>query len=292
MRKQITMIYEAREIYSPFGTIEFLDVGEGTPVLISHGIMGGWDHGFMLADRILGLGYRLIIPSRFGYLKSSIPDQSDFETQADCFAYLLDNLGIQDVAVMGLSAGGVPAMSFALKYPERVTRLVLISTALHTKSAKEHPQKLPISAGFYQWILKSDFRFKAIWKLFPKKTMGLLGISKSNIAVTGPEERDFIKLYTKAFLPVSQRFQGWINDSKNLNMPSYLPIEQIQTPTLLISARDDTLAPHEWSRQVSTRIPSSRLISHSTGGHLILGHTKAHRATLHDFIDSGLDIAC
>jgi 2-hydroxy-6-oxonona-2,4-dienedioate hydrolase len=286
MRKQITKTYEAREIYSPFGTIEYLDVGEGIPVLVSHGTMGGWDHGYMMADRLLGLGYRLIVPSRFGYLKSSIPSEPGFETQADCFGYLLDKLGIQKLAVLGLSAGGVPAMSFALKYAERVTRLILVSTALQAESAPEIKQALPVSAKVYQWFLKSDFRFRLILRISPSKIQNLLGVTKHNVAVVGPEEYDFVKLFTKAFLPVSSRFAGWLNDSKNLNLPSVFPLERINAPTLVISAQDDILAPHSWSRLVSDKIPGAKLIVHTTGGHLLLGHTKSHRQKLRNFLET------
>jgi 2-hydroxy-6-oxonona-2,4-dienedioate hydrolase len=286
MLKQITKTYESREMYSPFGTIEFLDVGEGIPVLVSHGTMGGWDHGYMMADRLLGLGYRLIVPSRFGYLKSSMPSDSDFETQADCFAYLLDKLGIQKVAVLGLSAGGVPAMSFALKYSEKASGLILVSTALQTESAPEIKQALPVSAKVYQWFLKSDFRFRLILRIFPEMAQNLLGVTKQNVAMVSSEEYDFVKQFTKAFLPVSARFTGWLNDSKNLNLPATLPIEMIKTPTLVISAQDDCLAPHSWSRIVSDKIPGAQLITHTTGGHLILGHTKTNRHKLRNFIET------
>ena len=286
MRKQITKTYEAREIYSPFGTVEFLDVGEGIPVLVSHGIMGGWDHGFMIADRLLGMGYRLIIPSRFGYLKSSMPGNAAFETQADCFAYLLDILGIESAAVLGLSAGGVPAMSFAIKYAEKATGLILVSTALQTESAPETRQTLPTSTKIYQWFLKSDFRFRLILRVFPQLVRNLFGVTKENVAVVAPEEYDFVQLFTKAFLPVSARYTGWLNDSKNLNLPTTLPIEMITTPTLIISAQDDVLAPHSWSRLLTDRIPGANLITHTNGGHLILGNTKTHRNKLRNFIET------
>jgi 2-hydroxy-6-oxonona-2,4-dienedioate hydrolase len=286
MRKQITKTYEAREIYSPFGTIEFLDIGEGFPVLVSHGTMGGWDHGFMMADRLLGMGYRLIVPSRFGYLKSSMPSTSDFETQAECFAYLLDRLQIPQATVLGLSAGGVPAMSFSIKYADKVTGLILVSTAIQSDTAPEIKQTLPISAKVYQWFLKSDFRFHLIQSLFPRIVHKLLGVTTQNVASVGPEEYDFVKLFTKAFQPVSSRYPGWLNDSRNLNLPETLPIEKIEAQTLIISAEDDCLAPHSWSRLVSSKIKKAKLITQTTGGHLILGYTTKHRERLRNFIET------
>lgn len=285
MRKQITKTYEAREIYSPFGTIEFLDIGEGAPVLVSHGTMGGWDHGYLLADRLLGLGYRLIVPSRFGYLKSSMPGKSDFETQADCFSYLLDTLGIDNAAVLGLSAGGVPAMSMALRHADKVTGLILVSTAL--QQASDHGnQTLPVSPKIYEWFIQSDLRFRLLLRFSPKRVQSALGMTKENVAVLDPDEHDFAQLFTEAFLPVSARYKGWLNDSKHLSMSQVLPLERISAPTLVISAEDDNLAPHGWSRLVSEKIPGAKLLVHTKGGHLILGNTKIHRHKLRNFIET------
>ena len=286
MRKQITRTFEAREIYSPFGTIEFLDIGEGTPVLVSHGTMGGWDHGYMLADRLLGLGYRLVVPSRFGYLKSTMPGNPDFDTQADCFAYLMDTLGIEKAAVMDLSAGGVPAMSLALRHPGKVTGLILVSTALQQAVETHHSQILPVPPKIYQWFIRSDFRFRLLLRISPKRVRSALGMTKENVAVLDPDEYDFVQLFTKAFLPVSARYRGWANDSRNLSLPEIPPIEKIGAPTLVISAEDDNLAPHGWSRFVSEKIPGARLLTHATGGHLILGNTKKYRQKLRNFIET------
>ena len=43
-------------------------VGEGIPVLELHGIFGGFDQGLLVALPVLGDGFRIFAPSRFGYL--------------------------------------------------------------------------------------------------------------------------------------------------------------------------------------------------------------------------------
>jgi len=65
-----------------------------------------------------GRGYRLIAPSRFGYLGSSMPP-SHAAMQADAYAQLLDRLGIEKVMVVGISAGAWSSMQFAIRHPER-----------------------------------------------------------------------------------------------------------------------------------------------------------------------------
>src|SRR5689334_11595528 len=49
------------------GPIEYAEQGEGEPLLVVHGAGGGYDQGLLLA-RDLGDGFRVIAPSRFGYL--------------------------------------------------------------------------------------------------------------------------------------------------------------------------------------------------------------------------------
>ena len=57
-------------------------------------------------------GFRVIAPSRPGYLRTPFPRDGDASCvrQADLLACVLDTLGVERVAVMGVSAGGVAAL--------------------------------------------------------------------------------------------------------------------------------------------------------------------------------------
>jgi len=87
---------------------------------------GGYDQGLWIARDSLGEGFRIIAPSRFGYLRTPLPQDASPAAQADAYACLLDALNISKVAVMGISAGASSSMQFALRYPERTSSLVLI----------------------------------------------------------------------------------------------------------------------------------------------------------------------
>ena len=84
------------------GFIEFSTYGDGIPVLFIHGAGGGYDMGNFCIRRIGG-DFFWICPSRFGYLRTPIPPDSSFESQADAYAALLDTLHIEKAAVIGLS---------------------------------------------------------------------------------------------------------------------------------------------------------------------------------------------
>ena len=65
-------------------------------------------------------GYRVLTPDRPGYLGTPIVNGGTPERQADLAAALLDTLGIDRVAVVGLSAGGPGAIQFAVRHADRV----------------------------------------------------------------------------------------------------------------------------------------------------------------------------
>ena len=57
------------------------------------------------------------------------PHQGGRQEQAAALLELLDTLNIEKVYVLGASAGGTPAIRFALDYPERASGLILLSSA-------------------------------------------------------------------------------------------------------------------------------------------------------------------
>ena len=127
------------------GLIEYSTAGKGLPVLFIHGAGGGHDMGRLFARRI-GDDFYWICPSRFGYLRTPIPEDASFESQADTYAALLDYLHIEKAAIIGSSIGGPSALLFALRHPNRCAALVLPSAISKTMV------KRPISDWFFNII--------------------------------------------------------------------------------------------------------------------------------------------
>src|SRR5688572_23845387 len=96
-------------VESPFGAIEYALSGQGPPVLAIHGTGGGFDQGLEMVGPLADHGFQLIAPSRFGYLRSGWPADHSPEAQADAFAWLVERLGHEKVAVLGGSAGAISA---------------------------------------------------------------------------------------------------------------------------------------------------------------------------------------
>ena len=112
------------------GLIEYAEAGpkNGSVVLDVHGASGGFDQGLYIGRDLIEKGFRVIAPSRFGYIRTPLPEEGNLsvQSQAEAYACLLDTLEITDpVGVFGVSAGSVSSLKFAHLYPERTNALIV-----------------------------------------------------------------------------------------------------------------------------------------------------------------------
>jgi 2-hydroxy-6-oxonona-2,4-dienedioate hydrolase len=95
---------DRRTVPTPLGPLEYCSLGEGQPLLLVHGVVGGCDVPASWRA-LLPAGYRIITPSRFGYLGSPLPEEPTTAAQGDAFVWLLDALEIAQAPVLAFSAG-------------------------------------------------------------------------------------------------------------------------------------------------------------------------------------------
>jgi pimeloyl-ACP methyl ester carboxylesterase len=279
LRLQLTRINRGSHIVpSRFGQIEFAKAGKGEPVLMSHGAGGGFDQVISAVGQLSVAGYQVIAPSRFGYLRSSSPTDPSPANQAGAYAALLDALGLQSVPIIGISAGALSALHFALRYPERCRSLTLIVPAASSVGELLPPQgKLPeqgwLSKAIINFTVRSDFLFWLGIVLAPNRMIrSVLATDPRLLAQAGATERERVHRILWNILPLSKRAQGLLNDARYTSEPQSIPLDQIRVPTLVISLEDDfyrTIAP---ARFIAARIPGARLITCASGGHIWLGH--------------------
>jgi pimeloyl-ACP methyl ester carboxylesterase len=102
--------------------------GSGPPVLLIHGMINSSRHWRELALR-LAADHTVIAPDLIGHGDSATP-RGDYSLGAHAAAIrdLLAALEIRSATVVGHSLGGGVAMQFFWQFPERVDRLVLISS--------------------------------------------------------------------------------------------------------------------------------------------------------------------
>jgi 3-oxoadipate enol-lactonase len=100
--------------------------GEGDPVVQIHGAGFGHFNLDPVTPLIAEAGFRVVDYDMRGYGVSDKPLQHyDMEVWADDLAGLMDALGIDEAHVHGTSMGGMIAIAFAGKYPQRTTSVVI-----------------------------------------------------------------------------------------------------------------------------------------------------------------------
>jgi 2-hydroxy-6-oxonona-2,4-dienedioate hydrolase len=272
---------------SPFGQIEFARLGHGAPVLIVHGAGGGFDQGLSSAGRLTDAGYQIIAPSRFGYLRSSSPDDPSPEHQADAFTELLDTLHIQSIPVIGISAGALSALQFAVRHPDRCRSLMVIVPAASAvmRAQGPLPEPGPIAKAILEYVTTSDFLWWLGMTLAPDGMIRfVLATDPAVVAAASPVERQRALDTLWNILPLSERSQGFLNDARSVSTPQAIAVEKIEAPTLVASLEDDfyrTLAP---ARAIAAAIPGARLLTYATGGHAFIGREADMFAEVEAFI--------
>ena len=261
------------------GPIEYAAFGEGHPVLVIHGIFGGFDQGLVTARGQLGEGFRAIVPSRFGYLRTPLPDDASPAAQADAFECLLDALGIEQAAILATSAGGTSAIQFALRHPDRCSALVLVSSNAPGETEAGLPPK-PLA----KVLFRSDFAFWLLTTYFRSSMRSIMGVPKG-FELTSEYEADIAETM-ETILPVSARAEGALFDMyvSNPAINAGYPLEEITVPVLIINAIDDPLALYDNARVMAERIPGARLVTLESGGHMLLGHGERVRAEVGEFL--------
>jgi pimeloyl-ACP methyl ester carboxylesterase len=252
-----------RVVPTALGPIEVAIHGAGPPVLVSHAFGAGFDRAD--AQRLVEAGFQVIAPSRFGYLRSPMPSDPSPEKQADAFAALLDELGIERVAIVGISAGAIAALHFAARHPARCRSLTVIVPPLCT----EPP--LPRSECF----VFSDFAYWLALKVARSVMIRcLLGAEPFVVDAAPPDERRRARDVLANLLPIRERVRGILDDRCTMTTPQSIAFDRIEAPTLVMSTKDDLHGTHDAARLIATRIPGARLVVYRTGGHTWIGHDR------------------
>ncbi|HKX66096.1 MAG TPA: alpha/beta fold hydrolase [Intrasporangium sp.] len=108
--------------------LSYVDRGTGPAILFIHGLLGtnrNWSH----LVTCLETSNRVLVPDLFGHGASDKP-MGDYSlgSHAATLRDLLDRLDIDTVTLVGHSLGGGIALQFCYLFPERVDRLVLVSS--------------------------------------------------------------------------------------------------------------------------------------------------------------------
>lgn len=214
------------------GKFSYIEEGEGTPVLLLHGLMGSLSNFDSVVEGLRRNGYRALIPSlplyTISLLKASVKGLSSYVHQ------FVKHKQLEDFYILGNSLGGHISLVFTKRHPEHVKGLVLTgSSGLYENAGSSYPKRgsrdyveEKTKEVFYNPATATPALVDEVYDIVNNraKILHILSISKSAI---------------------------------RHNMEKDLP--KIAKPTLLIWGRNDIVTPPEVAVQFNQLLPHSEL---------------------------------
>ena len=272
------------------GPIEYAVAGSGPAVLVIHGAGGGYSQMAAISAWLGASGFRTIAMSRFGYLRTPLPEDASPAAQADAHACLLDALGVSKAAALGLSAGASSAVQYCLRHPERCWALVLLVPAIAVPG-RDVADTTPPSAFWqfvFEHVLGSDFAIWALTRVWPEMLVEtVLATPLEEFRRASPAERQRGLAVIRDIFPVSLKAYGLRNDARVTTTTPARHLERITAPTLAISGKDDLYNTAGGAKYAAEEISGARLILFPTGGHAWLGHDAVVREEVVTFLRRG-----
>jgi proline iminopeptidase len=268
----------AREGIIPAGKagLYFREIGQGQPIVILHG-GPDFDHTYLLPDLDLWSdSYRLIYYDQRGRGKSASntqPEDVTVRSDIEDLDIVRSHFLLESVAVMGHSWGGVLALEYAIRYPERVSHLILMNTA-------------PASHVDYM-LLRKDRRERAaddFERLKARSTDAAYQAGDPNTVAAyyrihfrstlrRPEHLEAVierlrASFTKEGILKARAVEDRLMDETWLSSDyDLLPrLERLSIPTLVIHGEHD-LIPVECAEHIAQAIPGARFVLLRDCGH-------------------------
>lgn len=293
--------FDSTVVETTQGTVEyFLTEEENTEkpvVMCSHGGIGGVDQARLMLDWVKRDTYRLLCVSRPGYLLTPLASGKSIEEQADLFAHLLDTLAIKKACMVSASAGGPPAYTFAIKYPERLWGLVAIDSV---SGFYDMPETVgPIAAMFFtshlgQRLLKAIGSKKPEWfadEIFRSEAYFTKDQLQRHIdyVLNNEEPKKFMSAFMNSMNPYNLRKAGTDNDMELYKHLTHLEVEKINVPALIIHGTHDADVKFYDGVYAYEHIKNAQRYWIEEGSHLgfwLNKDAKNAQKFTHDFLDA------
>jgi len=248
-------------------------VGQGYPLLLMHG-GPSLDHTTLLPLEPLADQYTLIFYDHRCNGRSEAAEVSSmtFENLTADAEALRQTLGFEQWAVLGHSFGGNVALEYALRYPQSLSRLVLMNTGGDQRWVNQNAPQILAKRGYSADTVQAARRFfngqVTVDEYFPtlEKFLGAYAYHPS--IMYNPT---FLRIATKVGLgpPMKMRPEALIFGYGQLlrGWTVMDRLHEIQVPTLVLAGRYCFLFPPEHQAILADRIPNAHLELVECAGH-------------------------
>jgi pimeloyl-ACP methyl ester carboxylesterase/DNA-binding CsgD family transcriptional regulator len=191
---------------------------------------------------------------------------------------VIDAAGLERFALLGMSQSGPVAIAYAARHPERVSHLILFATYARGRLRRDPSPSAREQAQLMVSLIRMGW---------------------------GQGEPAFRRLFTTLFIPdASAEQMEWFDDLQRVTTDPETAVRirharnhddvtreavRIVSPTLVLHARDDALAPFSEGRLLATLIPGARFVPLESRNHILLADEPAwerFRAELAAFLGS------
>ena len=223
------------------GKYRYIEEGEGTPMIILHGLMGGLSNFQGVSEYFPSKGYKVLIP------ELPIYDMPMLKTTVKNFAKFLEEFieykGLEDVILLGNSLGGHIGLLHTKMYPEKVKALVITG-----------------SSGLYESAMGDGYPKRGDYEFIKKKAQ----------EVFYDPEVATKEIVDEVFATVNDRMKlvktlAIAKSAIRHNMSKDLP--HMHTPTCIIWGENDTVTPPNVAKEFHELLPDSDLFWIPQCGH-------------------------
>lgn len=208
--------------------LHFEAVGRGRPLLLLHGWVNSWD---VWREAMLSLAgensHKVYALDFWGFGDSSKPDNAPasafhIDSFVEMVRQFMDHMGIDQAPIAGHSMGGTVALRFAIAYPERVERVIVVGSPIDGATLNPF-----LKLAGYGWIAQLVWRFPII-----RSAIMRLLLAGDSSRVQHMISRDLQRTSLNSF------FRS-IGDLRETDLRSDL--ESLHMPTLGIFGRRDNI---------------------------------------------------
>jgi len=259
--------------YAPIRDIltYYEEAGSGDPLVLIMGL-GGDLQAWALQVPALARQFRVITFDNRGAGRTSAPDKPySIDGMADDLAALLDSLKIDKANLLGFSMGGFIAQEFALKYPKRVEKLILLASACSIDGYTANVVRSWVDVRRSSMSREQTVRLTASWLYSPE--------------LLDDQERFEQSVLNSLNNPYAQQDHAFIRQAHAvLAFDAESRVANIKASTLVLAGKDDNLVPPRNAEKLAKLLPNSTL-KVLEGGHVgCMEYANDYNAAITEFL--------